>query len=131
MPEEINRVLTDQLSDLLLTPSPDAEPNLLGEGIPRERIVHVGHVMIDSLHYAMRHPTDALQRHGQRQHGYAVVTLHRPSNVDSLAMLGATADAVAAVASRVPVLFPVHPRTVARAEKVGMMDRLRQIPHLS
>jgi UDP-N-acetylglucosamine 2-epimerase (non-hydrolysing) len=131
MPEEINRVLTDQLSDLLLVPSPDAEPNLLAEGIARERIVLVGNVMIDSLHYAMRHPTDALARHGVKERGYAVVTLHRPSNVDSAEALAVTASAVDAIASRMPVLFPVHPRTIARAEKLGMMGRLRGIEGLS
>lgn len=130
MPEEINRVLTDQLSDLLLTPSPDAEPNLRNEGIPAERIVHTGNVMIDSLHYAMRHPTDALQRHGLSQHGYAVMTLHRPSNVDSREALSATANAVEAIAKRLPVLFPTHPRTVARADKLGFMGRFRAIAGL-
>jgi UDP-N-acetylglucosamine 2-epimerase (non-hydrolysing) len=124
MPEEINRVLTDQLSDLLLTPSPDAEPNLLAEGIAKERIAFVGNVMIDSLHWALRKPTDALTRFGLEPGTYALVTLHRPANVDSAEALSATLDAVAAVAARLPALFPVHPRTTARAEALGLKDRL-------
>ena len=130
MPEEINRVLTDQLSDLLLTPSPDAVPNLLAEGIPKERIIHVGNVMIDSLHYAMNHPTDAVERHGVAGRDYAVVTLHRPVNVDAKEALVATATAVEAIAKRLPVIFPTHPRTVARAESLGMMGRFRSIEGL-
>jgi UDP-N-acetylglucosamine 2-epimerase (non-hydrolysing) len=124
MPGEINRIVTDQLSDLMLTPSPDAAPNLRAEGVPEERIVFVGNVMIDSLHYALRKPTDALTRFGLDPGGYALATLHRPANVDSAEALDATLDALAAVAARVPVLFPVHPRTTARAESLGLSGRL-------
>src|SRR6185295_8744717 len=80
MPEEINRVLTDQLADLLLVPSPDAAPNLRAEGIPPERIVFVGNVMIDSMRYALERPTDVVTRLGLAPKGYAVATLHRPAN---------------------------------------------------
>lgn len=125
MPEEINRVVTDQLSDLLLTPSRDAHPNLLREGVPAERIRFVGNVMIDSLHWARSRPTDALERFALQSGGYALATLHRPANVDDRASLEATIDALSAIASRVPLLFPVHPRTVARAESLGLSDRLR------
>src|SRR5213076_2477205 len=84
MPEEINRVLTDQLSDLLLTPSRDAAPNLIAEGIATERIVFVGNVMIDSLHYARdrNQGGDTLARFGVAAREYALATLHRPANVD-------------------------------------------------
>jgi UDP-N-acetylglucosamine 2-epimerase (non-hydrolysing) len=130
MPEEINRIVTDQLSDLLLTPSPDAAPNLRAEGIPEERIIFVGNVMIDSLHWALRKPTDALARLGLQAEGYALATLHRPANVDSAEALSATLDALDAVAARLPVLFPVHPRTMARAESLGLRARLTSTPNL-
>jgi UDP-N-acetylglucosamine 2-epimerase (non-hydrolysing) len=125
MPEEINRVVTDQLSDLLLTPSPDAEPNLLAEGISAERIVFVGNVMIDSQRYALERSTDLLARLGLEPRSYAVATLHRPANVDSAERLAKTLDALEAVSSRIPLIFPVHPRTVARAESLGLSARLR------
>jgi UDP-N-acetylglucosamine 2-epimerase (non-hydrolysing) len=130
MPEEINRVVTDQLSDLLLVPSHDVLPNLLGEGIPRERIVFVGNVMIDSLRYALEHPTDVLARMDLSPQGYAVATLHRPANVDNADTLTATLDALEAIAARLPVIFPVHPRTTARAEALGLSRRLRETPGL-
>lgn len=130
MPEEINRVVTDQLSDLLLTPSPDAAPNLRAEGIPEERIKFVGNVMIDSLHWALRKTTDALGRFDLSPGGYALATLHRPANVDTAEALTATLDAVSTVAKHLPVLFPVHPRTMVRAEALGLKDRLVKTPNL-
>jgi UDP-N-acetylglucosamine 2-epimerase (non-hydrolysing) len=130
MPEEINRVVTDRLADLLLTPSRDADENLVAEGVPRERIRFVGNVMIDSLAWARARPTDAVARHGLRAGEYALATLHRPANVDTRESLSATLDACAAIAARVPLLFPVHPRTVARAEALGLADRLRATPGL-
>ena len=130
MPEEINRVLTDQLSDLLLTPSHDAAPNLRAEGIADERIVFVGNVMIDSLHYAKDRPTDALARFDVTPGAFALATLHRPANVDAREPFERTLDALAAIATRVPLLFPVHPRTVARAASFGLEARLRGIPGL-
>jgi UDP-N-acetylglucosamine 2-epimerase (non-hydrolysing) len=130
MPEEINRVLTDQLSDLLLTHSPEAEPNLRAEGIAAERIKFVGNVMIDSLHYARSRPTDALARFGLQAGKYALATLHRPANVDTQAAFEATLAALAAVASRIPLLFPVHPRTVDRAASLGLDAALRDTPGL-
>jgi len=131
MPEEINRVLTDQLSDLLLIPSRDAEPNLLGEGIAAERIIMVGNVMIDSLHYAVAKPSDALERLGLTARGYALATLHRPSNVDSADALAATLRALAAIARHLPVVFPVHPRTRARIQTLGMEAALTALEHVS
>ncbi|HEX3597925.1 MAG TPA: UDP-N-acetylglucosamine 2-epimerase (non-hydrolyzing) [Polyangiaceae bacterium] len=130
MPEEINRVLTDRLSDLLLTPSPDAERNLVAEGIARERIRFVGNVMIDSLHWARQRRTDALERFDLQPQRYALATLHRPANVDTRESLVATLAALEAIAARIPVLFPVHPRTVARATALGLAERLRDIPGL-
>jgi len=130
MPEEINRVLTDQLSDLLLIPSHDAKPNLLAEGIPEERIVFVGNVMIDSLHHTVAHPTDALQRFELGDQKFALATLHRPANVDNEETLVKTLDALEAIARRMIVLFPVHPRTIARAEALGLSQRMRSMRNL-
>jgi UDP-N-acetylglucosamine 2-epimerase (non-hydrolysing) len=130
MPEEINRVLTDHLADLLLTPSHDAELNLIAEGVPKERIRFVGNVMIDSLHRARERPTDAVARFDLPRRAFALATLHRPANVDTAARLSATLDAIETVSSRIPLLFPVHPRTVARAASLGLATRLRSIPKL-
>jgi UDP-N-acetylglucosamine 2-epimerase (non-hydrolysing) len=130
MPEEINRVLTDQLSDLLLTPSRDAAPNLIAEGVAPERIVFVGNVMIDSMLYALERPTDAMARLALTKGGYAIATLHRPANVDTKEALAATLDALSAIAARLPLIFPVHPRTVARAASLGLSERLSNMPGL-
>ncbi len=130
MPEEINRVLTDQLADLLLIPSHDAKPNLLAEGIPEARIVFVGNVMIDSLLHTVAHPTDALARFKLQREKFALVTLHRPANVDNEETLAKTLDAVEAIARRMIVLFPVHPRTIARAETLGLSGRMRSMHNL-
>src|SRR5881396_3409058 len=116
MPEEINRLVTDRLADLLLTPSRDADDNLRAEGTPADRIHLVGNVMIDTLHAHL--PIARLERVRDRvpvgNGPYAVLTLHRPANVDRPEALGAILDAVCAIAARMPVVFPVHPRTRAR-----------------
>ena len=130
MPEEINRVVTDHLADLLLTSSRDARPNLLAEGIPSERIVFVGNVMIDSMHHARLHETGILKRHQLEPGAYAVATLHRPVNVDTAAALRATLDALATIARRIPLVFPVHPRTLARAATLDLSARLHSTPGL-
>jgi UDP-N-acetylglucosamine 2-epimerase (non-hydrolysing) len=130
MPEEINRVVTDRIADLLLTTSPDADENLLREGVVRERIRPVGNVMIDSLHYAREHPTDARGRFDLEHKAYALATLHRPANVDSREALQATIAALACIGSRLPVLFPIHPRTLARAQTLGLSEQLRSTPGL-
>lgn len=116
MPEEINRILTDQCSDLLLTPSPDGDANLLAEGVAPQRIHFVGNCMIDSLraHLPRALALDTLGSLGLSPQGYAVATLHRPSNVDDPAQLAALLTALAGVAERLPVVFPVHPRTRTR-----------------
>jgi UDP-N-acetylglucosamine 2-epimerase (non-hydrolysing) len=130
MPEEINRILTDQIADLLLTPSAEAERNLVAEGISRERIRFVGNVMIDSLHWARRQRTDALESLQLRPKRFALATLHRPSNVDTREALERTLTALAEIARRVPVVFPVHPRTIARAKSLGLAERMSAIPGL-
>jgi UDP-N-acetylglucosamine 2-epimerase (non-hydrolysing) len=122
MPEEVNRVLTDQLSDLLLTPSADADRNLLAEGVPPERIRLVGNVMIDSLlkHLALSGGSDVRERFGVAGSDYAVVTLHRPSNVDDPATLGGILSALGRVGERLPVVFPIHPRTRKNLDEFGL-----------
>ena len=126
MPEEINRVLTDRVSDLLLTPSRDAHPNLLAEGIPLDQIVFVGNVMIDTLMAQLpkAQALDMPARLGVDRGGYALVTLHRPSNVDQPAELRAVLEALAQIARQMPVLLPVHPRTRKNAATFGMSSLL-------
>jgi len=116
MPEEINRVLTDQLASLLWTPSEDADQNLLREGIAPGRIECVGNIMIDAFELMRgRIEADGTRAAlGLREGAYAVVTLHRPSNVDDPATLARLADALCAVADDLPLAFPVHPRTRQR-----------------
>ena len=123
MPEEINRVLTDQLSDLLLTPSEDADRNLLAEGIPAERIRFVGNVMIDSLLKQLERAAGSRVREelGVEEKDYAVVTLHRPSNVDEPEVLGRILSALARIGRRLPVVFPIHPRTRKNLESFGLL----------
>ncbi len=126
MPEEINRVLTDRLSDLLFVHSPEAVENLDREGIDLSRVHNVGNTMIDSL---FRLRERAARRRGWLSLGlkegeYVLVTLHRPSNVDDPDRLVAISDALARLASREHVVFPIHPRTRARLEALGCLDRL-------
>jgi UDP-N-acetylglucosamine 2-epimerase (non-hydrolysing) len=120
MPEEINRVLTDRLSTLLFTHSPEAEDNLLAEGIERSRIHHVGNTMIDSLRRLepRARALAAWRRHGVEEYGYVLVTLHRPSNVDDPERLRRIMDELLRLAERSAVVFPVHPRTRARLEDI-------------
>ena len=122
MPEEQNRILTDHCSDLLFTPSADGDAHLLAEGIGAHRIHRVGNLMIDSLrtHEARARTLPTLERLGLDAGGYAVTTLHRPSNVDEPGQLAALVAALGAVAEMLPVVFPVHPRTRARIEQAGI-----------
>ena len=130
MPEEINRLVTDRISDLLLLPSHDAFDNLAREGIPPERLVFVGNVMIDTLRQQL---PAALAANVPGQMGleagrYAVCTLHRPSNVDDPATLTPVLEGMALVAKRLPVVLPLHPRTRRNAEQFGiahLLDGLR------
>lgn len=118
MPEEVNRVLTDRLSDLLFTPSRDGDANLLAEGIEPKRIHFVGNAMIDSLRAALPRAQES-QIHGRlevRRGAYGLATVHRPSNVDDPASLARVVAALAEVAGSLPIVFPIHPRTRARIE---------------
>src|SRR5207244_10959566 len=126
MPEEINRLVTDRLADLLLTPSRDADDNLRAEGTPADRIHLVGNVMIDTLHAHL--PIARLERVRDRvpvgDGPYAVLTLHRPANVDRPETLRQILQAVDVVSSRMPVVFPVHPRTRQRLVEFGLNGEL-------
>jgi len=110
MPEEVNRLLTDQLADLLFTPSEDGDFNLQKEGIPAEKIFRVGNVMIDSLVKLLPVATQRLNRNGLPER-YALVTLHRPANVDDGAVLKRILQSLLEVSHDLSVVFPAHPRT--------------------
>jgi len=114
MPEEINRIVTDSLANLLLTPSPDANENLRNEGVTEARIRFVGNIMIDALvaNLDKAGENDILERMGLKQGDFVYVTLHRPSNVDAPDILAAIMRELSSLAERLPVVFPVHPRTM-------------------
>lgn len=126
MPEELNRVLVDRVADLLLTPSRDGDANLAKEGIASERVHFVGNVMIDSLvqsrEAALKLPT--LSTLGLTAGQYAVCTLHRASNVDDVGVLSGLLKALAHVSRRIPVVFPVHPRTRKMLADKGLAPAL-------
>ncbi|MCB0978600.1 MAG: UDP-N-acetylglucosamine 2-epimerase (non-hydrolyzing), partial [Acidimicrobiales bacterium] len=129
MPEEINRVVTDRISDLLLAPSPDAVENLTAEGVPSHRIALVGNVMADTLLNNLdralgRGTVEAL---GLEPRGYALLTLHRPSNVDEPADLAARLDVIGKIAATTPVVWPVHPRTRRILEDMALPVGVRTI----
>jgi UDP-N-acetylglucosamine 2-epimerase (non-hydrolysing) len=136
MPEEINRILTDALAEYLFVTEEDAIQHLLKEGRPRESIFLVGNVMIDSLRHflpiAQESPIgeDLGLKNGTDWHHFAVLTLHRPSNVDSTEKLAELLGAIDSIAAQVPVIFPVHPRTQHRLTQAGIGTRpqLRLIP---
>lgn len=126
MPEEINRLVTDAISDVLWTPSPDADENLAREGVDPARVVRVGNIMIDS--YELMRPQieaeQAPEAFGLEPGNYGVVTLHRPSNVDDRAILETLVGQLIAASERVPLLFAVHPRTRKQLTAFGLLDSL-------
>jgi len=132
MPEEINRLLTDQIADLLFTPSHDADENLLAEGIPRERIRLVGNVMIDSLQKSLNvaRALPTREQLGLSGVDYALLTLHRPSNVDLRESFERILDALEVIAARLPIVFPVHPRTKKTIAELGLSARVASIKDL-
>ena len=127
MPEELNRIATDALADLLWTPSADADENLRAEGVPAERICRVGNIMIDSLE--MMRPSIEARRFaaslGLGRRGFGVATLHRPANVDAPAQLALLVEQLAASSRRIPIVFPVHPRTRERLNAAGLLGALQ------
>jgi len=135
MPEEINRLVTDAIADLLWTPSANGDENLLREGVLPERISLVGNVMIDSYEL-VRPKIEAEETHaafGLEPGSFGVVTLHRPSNVDHMQTLTMLVDTLCSVAERVPLVFAVHPRTKKSLGTFGLAGRLENTPgiHLS
>jgi UDP-N-acetylglucosamine 2-epimerase (non-hydrolysing) len=131
MPEEINRRVTDTLSDLLFTPSPDGDANLIAEGVDDGRIHRVGNIMIDSLvtilgRIGRDQQLAILREWGLQQREYALVTLHRPSNVDDPQSLGRILDYLGRLSRQAPVVFPMHPRTKKNIETFGIDISQRQ-----
>lgn len=130
MPEEINRIVTDSIVDYLWTPSPDADENLMREGIAPEKISMVGNIMVDSLVMmtpAIRTET-AREDLGLVDKTYGVVTLHRPSNVDNPDVLARLCQALARIAKQTALVFPVHPRTTKNLREFGLYDRFNDAP---
>ena len=122
MPEEINRVVTDALADLLFTPSPDADENLKREGIHHSKIRLVGNIMIDTLltHLEQSRISSVLQENHLQKHTFAYVTLHRPSNVDDPVTLSSIMVELTNLAAGMPVVFPMHPRTRKMCSEFGI-----------
>lgn len=132
MPEEINRLLTDQIADLLFTPSADADENLRAEGIPDARICLAGNIMIDSLNKYLERAQSLSTRNdlGLSNTDYAVLTLHRPSNVDDRQTFSGILEALESIGRRLPVVFPVHPRTRKSIAELGLTERVAGIEGL-
>ncbi len=128
MPEEVNRLVTDALATLLFTTSRDADENLKREGADPAKIHFVGNVMIDTL---LKQRRKAAELHVEKPKQYALVTLHRPSNVDDPKVLGPILDALQQISKTMPVLFPIHPRTHKRVGDFGLsMDGIRTMEPL-
>jgi len=147
MPEEINRVLTDAISDYLFTPSPDADENLIKEGIPREKIYLVGDVMVDSLLYNKEKAKKSkiLAKLGLIENSsltshvspgtfhlspltpYALLTLHRPSNVDFKNSLAEIVSALVEISKHIPIIFPAHPRTIKNLKKFNLLHFFKPV----
>ncbi len=130
MPEEVNRVLTDQISDYLFITERSAEENLNREGIPSERIFFVGNVMIDTLlrYRKQAQASRILDELSLKERGYVLVTLHRPANVDEPGVLEGLVGCMIELSRDLPVVFPVHPRTRTRLEKAGLWRKLISAP---
>ena len=122
MPEEINRLATDAISDLLLVSEPAGEVNLKNEGVPESRVRYVGNVMIDTLVRHLAEAPPAVRGDGKP---FALVTLHRPSNVDAVESLRGIVEFLADLSKEIPVVFPAHPRTQGKLNEFGLMRTLR------
>jgi UDP-N-acetylglucosamine 2-epimerase (non-hydrolysing) len=131
MPEEINRLVTDSLADILWTPSPDANENLIREGVSKDKIRLVGNIMIDSLEMLR----DRIQAQATcsefdlKQQAYGLVTLHRPSNVDEPEKLKKLFDLLARISKTIPLVLPLHPRTRKNAANIGILPKLEKSKH--
>lgn len=132
MPEEINRLVTDVLADLLWTPSPDGDENLIREGIAKEKIVRVGNIMIDSLEM-LRDKIESqniYSDYGFKKTNYGLVTLHRPSNVDHRDSLSKLCHALVKISKKLPLIFPIHPRTRKNLETFGLLESISDVENL-
>jgi UDP-N-acetylglucosamine 2-epimerase (non-hydrolysing) len=132
MPEEVNRIVTDRLCEILFTPSPDADENLRQEGTDPSRIFRVGNVMIDTLlvHLPKARAAGPQARMGIEPGRYGVLTLHRPSNVDDPKVFGGLIEALSEIQRHLTVVFPVHPRTRKRMEDFGFGPRVAALAGL-
>jgi UDP-N-acetylglucosamine 2-epimerase (non-hydrolysing) len=132
MPEEINRLLTDQMASLLFTTERSANENLKREGVSEEKIHFVGNVMVDTLlkHKDRAMALDVLEHFEVDAKNYALLTLHRPANVDKPDVLAALFDGLAEIQRRIPILFPAHPRTIKQVRRYGLQDRLAAMSNL-
>ena len=131
MPEEINRILTDSVADLLLTPSPDGDEHLRAEGIAEERIIRVGNVMIDSLYNNLaRAESSSIQDDLGLEDDYSILTLHRPSNVDDEEIFAGIISALEVIGQEIQIVFPMHPRTEKMAKQFSLYERIASIPRI-
>jgi len=132
MPEEINRLVTDAVSDLLFTPSEDADENLLREGIPKEKIKRVGNIMIDTLlaNLDQARQCRTWEKFGVAPKNYVFVTLHRPANVDEREVISSIFENLSKLSERIPVVFPMHPRTRKQIETFGLKQELESVKGL-
>jgi UDP-N-acetylglucosamine 2-epimerase (non-hydrolysing) len=130
MPEEVNRVVTDAVSDLLFTPAREADDNLIREGIPPERIHFVGNVMIDCLlaQLPKTEHRDTLRRFGVEAGNYATLTLHRPSNVDVPEVLSGIVGVMSELSRQLPIVWPIHPRAAKMLAQSGLLRRIDRHP---
>ena len=133
MPEELNRLMTDAISDYLLTPSKDGDENLLQEGVNPDKIYFVGNIMIDSLieHSEKARNTTILDDLNLKGKDYALITLHRPSNVDVKEGLETIIAAFESIAEKIKLIFPIHPRARKQIEAFDMMERVDNIKNLT
>ncbi len=132
MPEEINRLVTDSIADLLFTTSEDADKNLIKEGLPKDRIYFVGNVMIDTLmnNLVAAQRLNILSKFALKKKAFALVTLHRPSNVDSKESLSKIMNAFKVIQNKIPIVFPVHPRTKKNLEKFLSKNELMKMKQM-
>jgi UDP-N-acetylglucosamine 2-epimerase (non-hydrolysing) len=132
MPEEINRIVTDSVADVLWTPSEDGNEHLAREGVAAEKVELVGNIMLDSFELLAPkiRSADTAQRLGLRKRRYGVVTLHRPSNVDDKEKLSTIVRQLTSIAARIPLVFPVHPRTRERLADFGLIETIQACPSI-
>jgi UDP-N-acetylglucosamine 2-epimerase (non-hydrolysing) len=132
MPEEINRILTDRIADVFFTTCPEANTYLRMEGVPANRVFFVGNVMIDTLRHNLKRAQGSriLSRLNLDEKGYALVTLHRPSNVDNKSNLTNILKAIGTLQKEIPVVFPIHPRTQHNLKGFGLTSAVHQMAGL-